>query len=179
MKNTPKYILGFLGTLIFRLITPSLGLSNISPLMATELAGSKAFGAWAGFWYGALSMIFIDLLMGKIGSWTIVTSLTYGAIGTLGSFLLKSRNPSAKNFIWVSVVGTLIFDLITGVLAGPILFGGSFLAAAIGQVPFTLRHLLGNIVFAGVLAPWFYKKIMINPKFKLDYIFKTLTVQSF
>ncbi|MFA5652122.1 MAG: DUF6580 family putative transport protein [Candidatus Paceibacterota bacterium] len=176
MKNTisslPKYFIGFVGTLIFRLLSPLFGLWNISPLMATELTGSKAYGPVVGGLYGALSMLFVDLIMNKVGVWTIVTSLTYGAVGVLGAIYLKNRKADAKNFVIISIIGTLFFDLITGVLMGPLMFGGSFLAAAIGQIPFTLRHLAGNVFFAAVLAPWFYKKIMTNPKLEATYLFK-------
>ena len=55
---------------------------------------------------------------------------------------------------------------------GPLLWGGSFVFAAIGQIPFTFRHLVGNIFFAGVFTPWFYRKIMTNPKMELAQIFK-------
>lgn len=168
----PKYIVGFLGTLVFRLLSPFLGLWNISPLMATELAGSKAYGPWVGGLYGALSIALVDVLMGKTGLWTIVTSITYGLVGVFGAFYLKNRNASAKNFIVITIIGTLFFDLITGVLMGPLLFGGSFTVAAIGQIPFTARHLLGNVFFASVLAPWFYRKIMNNPKWELSHILK-------
>jgi uncharacterized membrane protein len=172
LAGLPKYVVGFLGTLIFRLMSPFFGLWNISPLMATELAGAKAYGPWVGGLYGALSMALVDVLMGKVGSWTIVTSITYGLVGVLGAFYLRERQASRSNFIITSIVGTLFFDLITGVLMGPILFGGSFALAAIGQVPFTLRHLAGNVFFAAVLAPWFYRQIMNNPKWELRQIFK-------
>ena len=168
----PKFVVGFLGTLVFRLISPLLGLWNVSPLMATELAGSKVYGPWIGGIYGALSIAIVDIMMGKAGTWTIVTSSTYGLVGVFGAFYLKKRTASAKNFIIASVVGTLFFDLVTGVLMGPILFGGSFAIAAIGQVSFTFRHLIGNIFFASVLAPWFYHKIMSNPKWEFSQIFK-------
>ncbi len=170
--NLPKYYLGFVATLIFRLLSPLFGLWNVSPLMATELAGAKAYGPWVAGLYGAISMVLVDLIMGKVGIWTIVTSLTYGAVGVWGAVLLKNRSASAKNFVVISIVGTLFFDLITGVLMGPLMFGGSFLAAAIGQIPFTLRHLAGNVFFAAILAPWFYKKIMMNPKLEATYLFK-------
>lgn len=172
LAGLPKYIVGFIGTLIFRLISPMLGLWNISPLMATELSGAKVYGPWIGGIYGALSMVFLDLIMGKVGIWTIITSITYGAVGVFGAMYLKNRSASAGNFVIASIVGTLFFDLITGVLMGPIMFGGSFAVAAIGQIPFTIRHLSGNVFFASVLAPWFYFKIMNNPKWELSSIFK-------
>jgi LytS/YehU family sensor histidine kinase len=172
LTNLPKYFIGFIGTFIFRLLSPFFGLWNISPLMATGFAGGKAFGPWAGALYIAISMILIDLVMGRVGIWTIVTSITYGLVGFLGGMYLKNKKANAKNFVIISIIGTLIFDIITGVLMGPLMFGGSFLASAIGQVPFTLRHLAGNVFFAVVLAPWFYRKIMTNPKLEFNKLFK-------
>ncbi|MBU6427299.1 ECF transporter S component [Patescibacteria group bacterium] len=173
LAGLPKYAAGFAGTLVFRLLSPFMGLWNVSPLMATEFAGSKAYGPWVGGLYGALSMFILDALMHKLGTWTIVTSLCYGAVGVWGAYFFRNRSASAKNFVIASVVGTLFFDLITGVIMGPLMFGMSWSAAAIGQIPFTLRHLAGNVFFAIVLAPWFYRKIMANPKWELSRIFGT------
>ncbi|MFA6295276.1 MAG: DUF6580 family putative transport protein [Candidatus Paceibacterota bacterium] len=172
LAGFPKYIAGFVAVLIFRLISPFMGLWNISPLMSTELAGSKAYGPWTGGLYGALSIILVDILMGKIGSWTIITSICYGIVGVWGAYFLKNRQASAWNFVTASIVGTLFFDLVTGVFMGPILFGQPWISALVGQIPFTARHLVGNVFFASVLAPWFYKKVMSNPKWSLSYFFK-------
>lgn len=163
----PKYLAGFLGTLAFRLVTPLLGLWNISPLMATELAGSKAYGPWVAGVYGFLSMALLDMIMGKAGSWTIVTSVTYAVIGVFGAWFFRGRKASVSNFVLVSICGTLFFDIITGVLMGPMIYGQPWAQAFIGQIPFTLRHLIGNVFFAIVLAPWFYRAIMTNPKWEI------------
>ncbi len=167
-----KYGTGFVGTLVFRLLSPFFGLWNISPLMATELAGAKAYGPWLGGLYGALSIALVDLIMGKIGTWTIITSLTYGAVGVFGAYFLKNKNASARNFIVASIIGTLFFDFITGILMGPLMWDMTWNAAFFGQIPFTLRHLLGNVFFAAVLAPWFCRKIMTNPNLEFSRLFK-------
>jgi uncharacterized membrane protein len=140
--------------------------------MATELSGSKAYGPWVGGLYGALSILLLDILVGKVGSWTIITAITYGVVGVWGAYFFKGRSASAKNFVLASIVGTLFFDLVTGVLMGPIIFGQPWISAIVGQIPFTLRHLAGNVAFAAVLAPWFYTKIMDNPKWELLRFFK-------
>ncbi len=172
LLGMPKYIAGFICTLFFRLITPFVGLSNISPLMATELTGSKAYGPIVGGLYGLLSMILLDVIVGRVGSWTLITSVTYAMVGVWAAFFLKERNASAYNFIIATVLGTLFFDLITGVLMGPLLYGQPWLEAITGQIPFTFRHLAGNIVFAGLFAPWFYRRVMSNPNWNLSTAFK-------
>ncbi len=173
LVGVPKYIAGFLFTLVFRLLSPFLGLWNVSPLMATELAGSKAYGPWVGGLYGALSIVLLDIIVGRTGSWTFITAITYGVVGVWGSYFLKNRSASAMNFVVASIVGTLFFDLVTGVLMGPLLYHQPWIEAIVGQIPFTLRHLAGNTFFALVLAPWFYTKIMENPKWELSRFFKT------
>lgn len=172
LAGLPKYIVGFIGTLVFRLLSPYLGLWNVSPLMATELAGSKAYGPWVGGLYGALSILMLDVLMGKVGMWTAITAVTYGAVGVWGAYFFKQREASTRNFIVASVIGALFFDLVTGVLMGPLLYGQPWMEAIVGQIPFTLRHVVGNIGFAIVLAPWFYRKIMDNPQWEISRIFK-------
>ncbi len=167
-----KYAAGFLGTFVFRLLSPFLGLWNVSPLMATELTGSKAYGPLTGGAYGALSIFLLDVFVGRVGLWTVITAVSYGAVGVWGGYFLRSREANAKNFVIASIVGTLAFDLVTGVIAGPVLFGQSWSSAALGQIPFTLRHLAGNIAFAATLAPWFYRHVMTNPKWEALRIFR-------
>ena len=168
----PKYLAGFAGTMIFRLFSPFFGMWNVSPLMSTEIAGSKAYGPWVGGLYGALSIVLLDIIVGRAGTWTIVTGLTYGAVGVWAAYFMKSRSASARNFVLASIVGTLFFDLITGVLMGPIFYSQPWMSAIVGQIPFTLRHLVGNVAFASMFAPWFYRKIMTNPKWELAQILK-------
>jgi len=163
LAGMPKYAAGFVFTLVARLATPFLGLPNVSPLMATQLTGSKAYGPWVAGLYGGLNMLIIDLVMGQVGTWTLVTALTYGAVGIWGAYFLAKRKASAFNFALASILGTLFFDLITGVFMSSILFGQAWMISAVGQVPFTLRHLAGNLFFAVALAPWFYRKVMTNP----------------
>jgi len=175
-SGLPKYAVGFAGTLVFRLISPFLGMWNVSPLMATEVAGSKAYGPWVGGLYGALSIILLDIVVGRAGTWTIVTGITYGAVGVWAAYFMKKRSATSINFVMASITGTLFFDLITGVLMGPLFYGQPWMSAIVGQIPFTLRHLVGNIAFASMLAPWFYRKIMTNPKLELYRILKFVGV---
>jgi Cu/Ag efflux pump CusA len=51
----------------------------------------------------------------------------------------------------------------TGPTIGPIFFHQSLMASIIGQIPFTLLHLLGNIIFAILLSPAI-DKILIKKK---------------
>lgn len=173
LSGMPKYVAGFILSLIFRLLSPFFGLWNVSPLVATQLTGSKAYGPIVGGLYGALSIVLLDVIVGRVGLWTLITASVFGVIGIGAAYFLKDHEASAKYFVVAGIVGTLFFDLVTGVFMGPLFYGQSWMAALIGQIPFTLRHLLGNIAFTAVLSPWFYKKIMHNPEWELSRILKT------
>jgi len=162
-----KFIFAGCITLLFRLITPLVGWSNVSLLMATQFAGSVAFGPWVAGLYGSLSMFLLDAFMGALGPWTIATSICQGIVGVVGGYYLARRSTdrqrfwsSTQRFLTASIVGTLFFDLVTGVLLAP-LYHTPMSVAAIGQVPFTARHLVGNMIFA-TMAPWFTERFMKN-----------------
>jgi hypothetical protein len=61
-----------------------------------------------------------------------------------------------------AVIATIVYDAVTGLTIGPLFFHQSFLVSLVGQIPFTLLHLLGNVSFAIVLSPvierWLIKK---------------------
>lgn len=163
-----KFVLAGLITLLFRLVTPLLGWPNITPLMATELAGAKAYGPYIGALYGGLSMVTLDYCMGAIGPWTASTALSYAIVAFVGGLYLRKKANSITNFLLVSVAGTLFFDLVTGILFAP-LHGLSFTEATLGQIPFTIYHLAGNSFFA-LFAPWFCSNIMSNISLELKLL---------
>lgn len=168
LVGVAKFALGGLLTLLFRLVSPVLGLPNVSPLMATELAGAKAYGPWIAGLYGALSMIMLDIIMGAIGPWTIYTAAASAVVGVAGGYMLKGRPNRTRDYVALSIAGTLFFDITTGVLVAP-LHGTSLGMALLGQIPFTMYHLGGNVFFA-LFAPIFFEKIMKNPQIELTLL---------
>ena len=55
-----------------------------------------------------------------------------------------------------AIIGTLAYDAVTGLTVGPLLFHQTFYSALIGQIPFTILHLIGNTSFALLLSPLIY-----------------------
>lgn len=163
-----KFALAGFITLLFRLVTPLLGMPNVAPLMATQLAGARAYGPWVAGLYGFLGMILLDACTGALGPWTIATSICYAIVGVAGGYYLKDRPITVRHYVGVSVVGTLFFDLVTGVLLAPI-HGTPLGVAALGQIPFTLWHLAGNSFFA-LFAPWFFRSVIGNCSLELRLI---------
>lgn len=163
-KNWPKFIIGLTACLLIRLIP--LRAPNIEPILATQMPFTKAYGAWVGFFFGLAGILSYDLITGTMGKWTLFTASAYGILGFLAHFYFKSRKPSVRNFVSFAIFGTLFFDAVTGLAAGPILFDQPFTSAFFGQIPFTALHLLGNISFAILLSPAIYRFVVRNENLK-------------
>lgn len=167
-KNWFKYIVGFIICMIIRLIP--FRPPNIEPILATQMPFAKNYGKKAGFLFAFLSIILFDVITMKVGLWTLLTALSYGILGIWAFSFFKNKKENRLNYVYFAIIGTLFFDIITGVLAGPILFGQNFMEALTGQIPFTILHLVGNISFAFFLSPIIYKYIILNEKFESNQI---------
>lgn len=157
-----KYVLGWLVVFAIRLIP--FRPPNVEPLMAMLMPYSKKYGWLGGFIFAFLGIVFFDVATGKVGLWTWITGGMYGLIGVGAYFYFRNRTASAKNFIIYSIFGTLVFDAITGVAMGPLFFHQPFMEALMGQIPFTFKHLLGNLVLALFVSPAIYRWVVENPK---------------
>ncbi len=165
-KNWFKYIVGFIACLLIRLIP--FRPPNIEPILATQMPFSKAYGKIAGFLFAFLSMVLFDIITGKVGMWTFITASAYGLLGLWASVYFKNKNNSSWNYAKFAVMGTLAFDIVTGLSVGPLFFHQPFMEALIGQIPFTALHLLGNVSFAVLLSPLIYKFVIENKKFESE-----------
>jgi hypothetical protein len=163
-----KFILGWLVCFLIRLIP--FRAPNIEPVMATQMPFAKAYGWPGGFSFGFLSIVVFDLVVGKFGSWTWITAATYGLVGIGAYWFLKNRKPSPANFMAYGVIGTLVYDAITGLSIGTIFFGQPFMNALTGQIPFTLMHLGGNLVFSAILSPSLHKWVITNERLEWGFI---------
>lgn len=162
------FLAGFI-TLFFRLITPLLGLPNVTPLMATELACTRAYGPWIGGLYAATGIVAFDIITDTVSLVTFWASLCYMIIGISASNWMRGRCLEKRDFLVISILGTLFFDLVTGVLIVPLQpYHQSMAEALVGQIPFTLYHLMGNVFFAQFIV-WFYSQIMANPALEFRF----------
>ena len=91
-----------------------------------------------GFAFSFLSIALYDAYSGFVGQWTVITGITYGMLGILATWVLPKFKRAVISYGGFAIVGTIVYDLITGVLMGPILFGMSFQMAFVGQIPFTI-----------------------------------------
>jgi len=161
-KNWIKYVIGF-GICFFVRLIPFRP-PNIEPILATAMPFGKEYGKIAGFLFAFFSIVIYDIVTGNVGMWTLVTAVVYGFLGIWAAIYFKNRKNTSWNYVKFAIMGTLVFDIVTGFSVGPLFFHQSFVAAVVGQIPFTGLHLLGNIIFAAILSPALYQFVVQSKK---------------
>jgi len=136
----------------------SLGISwQFGALAVLSLLVFPFFRGRYAFLAGALCYPLVDIFpaflgaQGTIGLWTLTGALSWGLVAFLFSRFSPSGSPTS--FAKMGISGTLIYDGITGVLLSPLLWGIPSQDALIGQIPFTIKHLLGVAAVSLILAP--------------------------
>jgi len=155
MERALKYIIVFLGVMLIRLIP--FRAPNVEPVLAAVMPLTKRFGALEGVVFALASIILYDALTAGLGIWTLVTAAAYAGLAVGAHFYFMHREPSRGNFVRFSIVAIIAYDAVTGLTVGPLAYGQTLSAALVGQVPFTILHLLGGVLFAAVLSPLLYK----------------------
>lgn len=163
-KNYLKYIFGFTITLLIRLIP--FRAPNIEPIMATTMPFAKNYGKLFGFGFGFLSIILYDMITGTVGMWSLFTATAYGLLGIFSAIYFKNKENTPRSYAKFAIFGTILYDIVTGLTVGPLFFHQSLRVAIVGQIPFTLLHLLGNVTFAALLSPLIYNLVSKPKPFK-------------
>ncbi|MBT3582828.1 hypothetical protein HN924_02620 [Candidatus Woesearchaeota archaeon] len=169
-KSWIKYVIGLLICIIIRRFVP-MPIPNIEPIMFTMMPFAKKYGKMAGFIFAFSAIIAIDFITGIVGIWTAVTSITYGAIGIFAAQYLYQKKNKTKYYVGFAILGTLAYDAITGIGMGTLLFGQTLQFTILGQIPFTIYHLIGNVSFAALFSGLIYKFIVANPKLDTDVVY--------
>lgn len=150
-----KYTIVFLGVMLVRLIP--FRPPNVEPLLSAVMPLTKRFGMLEGAGFAVLSIVLYDAVTAGLGIWTFVTALAYAGIAVGAYFYFKNRSPSRGNFVRYSIISVLVYDAVTGLTVGPLAFNQPLSAAIMGQIPFTVLHLLGAVFFAMVASPLLYR----------------------
>jgi len=162
MRHWLKYLIGWSVCILYRL--SPFHIPNLEPNLSVIMPFSKKLGWFGGALFGILSMVMFDLITGKIGMWTLLTAGAYGLVGALAPIALKRMS-----YVAYAVVGAVVFDALTGLTMGPLLFAQPFSQALIGQIPFTAMHILGNALFALAVSPLIEKYVIENRKLELGF----------
>jgi len=170
-----KFIIGWTLVFLFRLIP--FRPPNFEPMLATVMPFSKRYGLLGSFSFGFFGIVLFDAITSGWGMWTAVTAVSYGLLGVGAYYFFKNREASVKNFVIFGVPMTVLYDAAT-MTAGPLFTGQSWAVALIGQIPFTLMHVLGTVVFATLLSPALYRWVVQNEALEISFFRKGYTISS-
>ncbi|OGN28691.1 MAG: hypothetical protein A3A33_01960 [Candidatus Yanofskybacteria bacterium RIFCSPLOWO2_01_FULL_49_25] len=171
-----KYVVGWL--VVFGLRLLPWRPANVEPLMPTLMPFARRYGWLGGFIFAFLSIAIFDAMMGKIGMWTLITAITYGFIGVGAFFFFRNRKGSRVNYVAYAIIGTLVYDALTGLTVGPMLFHQPFMEALVGQIPFTLRHVASSIIFSLLVSPVIDRWIVTNESLETDNLWRRFFLQT-
>lgn len=122
--------------------------------MAFALPFAKQDRWWQAALFPFLAMVLFDWITNRFGIWTIITAVTYGLIGLGFSFYLKRKTTvGIRTYAGSAVVGILFFDIITGPLTSTFIFQMPFEWAVLGQIPFTIAHLISGVALTVLISP--------------------------
>ncbi|MCX6801660.1 MAG: hypothetical protein NT067_00955 [Candidatus Diapherotrites archaeon] len=160
MKTGNKFAFGLIFSNLYRLLKV---FPNNDPLMGFALPFARKGKWWHAMIFPIVAMVSFDFISGAVGIWTVGTSLTYGLVGFLFYKYCKGKKKiGLKTYAGASVLGVLFFDFITGAVMSPFMFGMTFEAAFIGQIPFTAMHLFSATFYTLLLAP------VLDPEIAVD-----------
>lgn len=165
LRHLLKYIVAISACFLVRLIP--FRPANFEPLMGTMMPFSKRFGALAGAVLTFSSIVLYDLVT-VYGSHTWTTASVYALVSIWAAYFFKNRSASRGNFVIFAILGTLVFDALTGPIVPSLIGHGQFWALTVAQVPFTVSHLAGNIIFAIVLSPIIQKYLVDSPFWEIN-----------
>jgi hypothetical protein len=174
INHSIKYATSFLLCILFRLLP--FRPPNFEPLMTATMPFGKKWGPAAAGFFAASSMVLFDVLhptpgFPAVGVWTLVTAATYGIIGIASGFYFRNgRNHRTAGYLSFSVAGTLVYDFITGPVMSSAIWKMPFAVSLAGQIPFTLWHLLGNILGAVFVSPLIYRWVVDNKNLEVKSI---------
>src|SRR3989344_2185851 len=162
-----KFIIGWTAVFLFRLIP--FRPPNFEPMLSVVMPFSKRYGVTGSFLFGFLGIVLYDAVTSGWGNWTWVTAICYGLLGVGAHYFFTNREASVKNFLIFGIPSTVVYDTVT-MLIGPIFSGQSLAVAFVGQIPFTLMHVLGTTVFATLLSPALYRWVVQNEAMELKAV---------
>ena len=127
---------------------------NNDPIMGMMMPYARQDSGSSAAVFAFLAMVSFDVISGAVGYWTVITALVYAGLGFwFHERFKKMKTVGVKDYFINGVYGVLIFDVITGPIMTGLMWTGDVVAATIGQVPFTIYHLISVGFFSIFLSP--------------------------
>jgi uncharacterized membrane protein len=144
LKEWLMIISFILGAALLRI--PMQAIPSAEPLTFFAILAGWLFGKKKGFLVGASSLYISNFFMiGGQGLWTILQALGFGIAGWLGGLLRK--NASYAEAISIALISTLAFEIIMNLFT-PLMFSTSIFTSFALALPFTITHIVSNLVFS-------------------------------
>lgn len=174
-QNTLKYIIGLLVVIALRIVPHP---PNVEPIMSSMMPYSKKWGWLSGLLFCLIAVLGYDVATGTFGTWSLITAGTYAALGAVAGWYFKGKDNKIRYYLAFSIVATLVYDAITGIGMGMLLFKMPFMTVLTGQIPFTLYHLAGNVALSVTVSPLLYAWVVANPKLETSRLLARQTATS-
>ncbi len=136
---------------------------SVEPIIPIAILAAVILGPKEGFSIGAGAYVASNFLVwGLQGPWTLFQAVGAGVPAVVAGLVLKS-NRSEKAFLLAAVLGTVFFEIIMnlfGSVSNIGLFGLGLLSIPIyflTSAPFSIAHIVSNLVFARALSPLLLK----------------------
>ncbi|NQU99006.1 hypothetical protein HQ533_06100 [Candidatus Woesearchaeota archaeon] len=124
---------------------PMQALPSAEPITFFALLAGWLFGKKKGFLVGAGALLTSNFFVfGGHGPWTLFQAAGFGMAGFLGGFLRKKSGYVST--VLIAIAATLVFELVLN-FSSMLIFPFGFMVF-ITALPFTLIHLVSNVVFA-------------------------------
>jgi hypothetical protein len=163
VKNEAKSLAIFLG--LFSLAVAGRvalqAVPSVEPIIPIAILAGLLFGMKEGFSLGAGAYIASNFFVwGLQGPWTIFQALGAAIPGGIAGAYGKTKKPKTRDLILLSLAGTIIFEIIMNISGAGMGIGilGAFSLFTlplyfVTSAPFSIAHVLSNLVFARALAP--------------------------
>jgi energy-coupling factor transport system substrate-specific component len=148
-------LIGILAAITAASRIPFAALPNIKPCTFLIIVTGLVFGALAGAMVGSLTALLSNFFFGQ-GPWTAWEMLGWAMVGMVAGYVgRKYPNFGVKEIVLLGIVLGMAYNLlldfsswITFYRAEPSLFLPTFIAG----IPFGILHIIGNVIFAIILA---------------------------
>jgi energy-coupling factor transport system substrate-specific component len=144
-------VLGFTaGAALLRI--PMQAIPSAEPLTFFAILAGWLFGSRKGFVVGISSLYISNFFMfGGQGPWTVFQMAGFGVAGYLGGLLRK--NATIIEILVISTIATLAFELLINLTTPLMMPGTNIIFAFALAIPFTIVHLVSNLIFSFALKP--------------------------
>ncbi len=125
---------------------------SVEPITALALLASIKLGPWQGLAVGIIGYFGSNLLLLSNGMWDIAQAIGIGVPALWVGLNYFKKEVSPAQFVWIMIYSTLFFEVVVNLFFGESL--GTFFdpASFVTALPFSILHIVSNIVIAVLVS---------------------------